>query len=208
MAGTLNTKQQTIITWKTELPKVGSKLYSETFSTQNHKFKILMEWTLLKPDIKDIGLFFFPIMDKSKENNIFLKKLSFQLIHNTDPNKTLHMGNIIKTSNIDFLKLGFNKECRDFGIPLIINEYQLKQFTLEDKVTWVVTIEEETNVKAIKIEEECVVCFEDIQLLTFNPCGHTVCCYDCYKIESMKQICPMCRKDIRSFYRIKIKETI
>ena len=49
----------------------------------------------------------------------------------------------------------------------------------------------ETIPKAIERNNECTVCFEEINPLVI-PCGHTVC-FDCVR-KLKKDICPMCRK--------------
>ncbi len=47
--------------------------------------------------------------------------------------------------------------------------------------------------------EECVVCLYNQKTHAFIPCGHKACCVDC--VKNFK-ICPICRKQVKTFIRI------
>ena len=45
--------------------------------------------------------------------------------------------------------------------------------------------------------DSCVICFDSAPGVTFVPCGHQVCCQQCYDIyKNKKDECPLCRKKI------------
>ena len=55
--------------------------------------------------------------------------------------------------------------------------------------------------KTNKESNECVICFENVIQYAFNPCGHAICCENCFKSLKNKK-CPICRCYIKSSMRI------
>lgn len=50
-------------------------------------------------------------------------------------------------------------------------------------------------------DDECVVCFDNLREVTFQPCEHNICCKDCAEriLKKDNPLCPFCRAKIEHF---------
>jgi len=80
-------------------------------------------------------------------------------------------------------------------------QLRLQKKLLDDEQS---RIERERKIQALKIargeETCCIVCLDEEQLvnITFDPCGHNVCCLEC---SQQLKVCPKCRQTISKYIK-------